>query len=85
MPVEYTVTNFLFQLHVPGMEKKNTFGALAVEITVGSGSLNAFREKFTEMALSVFGSGMFRLFKAGTLSRYDRQGTPVGVEGRFLV
>lgn len=37
--------------------KKAPSGALAVDINRRFGSLNAFREKFTEMALSVFGSG----------------------------
>ena len=37
--------------------KKAPGGALAVAIDRGFGSLDVFREKFTEAALSVFGSG----------------------------
>lgn len=62
--------------------KKAPSGALAVDINRRFGSLNAFREKFTEMALSVFGSGYVWLFngKQGLcLVTTANQETPAGV------
>ena len=54
--------------------KKAPSGALAVDINRRFGSLNAFREKFTEMALSVFGSVCLAVqWQARALSRDHRQ------------
>ncbi len=72
---------FFFNSMCPG-GKKAPGGALAAAIDCMFGSLDAFREKFTEAALSVFGSGYVWLVngkRGPCIMTTINQETPVGL------